>query len=370
MAVIRPRDLLTDDLLKRLGGNQIPGGTASDVAVLSGLSPVSGRLGLSSSETAAVLTRDIDRLRDVGYLNVALPPEFGGLGCTLRQAACGQRQLTYRSPLTALAVASHLYWTGAAADAYRLGDMSAKWILLEAARGALFSGGHGLPGADLQFADPQSRCVSSGESGYRFRSPGVLAGLTPGWDWMAVHAVTSPLGSSAAGSSAGGSSAGGSSSAGRPEAVLAFAGRGSRCTPSYRVCRVLPAGSPADVFTISAMGWGFSLISSIQYSFARSAFNEAVRRVSKSAPTGAAHPLDKWPVAEASLRLDTIKSRIADVTHVWLPHAGRAADPGGRELIKVLTMRHEVANGARRVLDLVAQISDAPADSAPATIAR
>jgi alkylation response protein AidB-like acyl-CoA dehydrogenase len=361
MAVIRPRDLLTGDLLKRLGGNQIPGGTASDIAVLSGLSPVSGRLGLSSSETAAVLTRDIDRLRDVGYLNVALPPEFGGLGCTLRQAACGQRQLTYRSPLTALAVASHLYWTGAAADAYRLGDMSAKWILLEAARGALFSGGHGLPGADLQFADPQSRCVSSGESGYRFRSPGVLAGLTPGWDWMAVHAVTSP---SAAGSSADGSSAG------RPEAVLAFAGRGSRCTPSYRVSRVLPAGSPADVFTISAMGWGFSLISSIQYSFARSAFNEAVRRVSRSAPTGVAHPLDKWPVAEASLRLDTIKSRIADVTHVWLPHAGRAADPGGRELIKVLTMRHEVANGARRVLDLVAQISDAPADSAPATIAR
>jgi len=58
------------------------------------------------------------------------------------------------------------------------------------------------------------------------------------------------------------------------------------------------------------------------------------------------------------------------VTHVWLPHAGRAADPGGRELIKVLTMRREVADGARRVLDLVAQISDTPADSAPATIAR
>jgi hypothetical protein len=384
MAAIRPRDLLTDDLLKRLGGNQIAGRTASDIAVISGLSPVSGRLGLSSSETAAVLTRDIDRLRDVGYLNVALPAEFGGLGCTLRQAACGQRQLTYRSPLTALAVASHLYWTGAAADAYRLGDMSAKWILLEAARGALFSGGHGLPGADLQFADPQSRCVSSGESGYRFRSPGILAGLTPGWDWMAVHAVTSPSGAPAAGSPVAGSSVTGSSvagssvtgssvtgsSAGRPEAVLAFAGRGSRCTPCYRVSRVLPAGSPADVFTISAMGWGFSLISSIQYSFARSAFNEAVRRVSRSAPGGAAHPLDKWPVAEASLRLDTIKSRIADVTHVWLPHAGRAADPGGRELIKVLTMRHEVADGARRVLDLVTQISDAPADSAPATIAR
>jgi alkylation response protein AidB-like acyl-CoA dehydrogenase len=352
MAAIRPRDLLTDDLLRRLGGHQVADVTASDIAMLSGLSPASGRAGHLSSETAAVLARDIARLRDGGYLNVALPAEFGGLGCSLRQAACGQRQLTYRSPLTALTVASHLCWTGAAADAYRSGDMSAKWILLEAARGALFAGGHGLPGADLQFADPQSRCVSSGESGYRFRTHGILSGLTPGWDWMAVHAITSP------------------SPVARPESVLAFAGRGSRCTPSYRVSRVLPTGSPADVFTISAMGWGFSLIASIQYSFARSAFNEAVRRVSRAAPAGVAHPLDRWPVAEASLRLDTVKSRIADVTHLWLPHAGRGADPGGRELIKVLTMRHEVADGARRVLELVAQISDTPADSAPATIAR
>ena len=362
MAAIRPRDLLTDDLLKRLGGHQVADVTASDIAMLSGLSPAPARAGHLSSETAAVLTRDIARLRDGGYLNVALPREFGGLGCTLRQAACGQRQLTYRSPLTALTVASHLCWTGAAADAYRSGDMSAKWILLEAARGALFAGGHGLPGADLQFADPQSRCVSSGESGYRFRTPGILTGLTPGWDWMAVHAITSSSPSSPARPAA--------SPAARPESVLAFAGRGSRCTPSYRVSRVLPTGSPADVFTISAMGWGFSLIASIQYSFARSAFNEAVRRVSRTAPAGVAHPLDRWPVAEASLRLDTVKSRIADVTHLWLPHAGRGADPGGRELIKVLTMRHEVADGARRVLDLVAQISDTPADSAPATIAR
>jgi hypothetical protein len=359
MASIRPRDLLTDDLLRRIGGHQVAGGaggTASDVAVLAGLSPSpssalpTGRAGLASAETAATLSRDIARLRDVGYLKVALPTEFGGMGCTLRQAACGQRQLTYRSPLTALAVSAHLYWTGAASDAYRCGDMSAKWILLEAARGALFAGGHGLPGSDLQFAAPQSRCAPSGESGYRFRTPGVLTGLTPGWDWTAVHAVTS-----------------GDT---RPEAVLAFAGRGSRCTPSYRISRVLPAGSPADVFTISAMGWGFSVLASIQYSFARSAFNEAVRRISRSAPAGTAHPLDRWPVAEASLRLDTMKGRIADVTHLWLPHEGRSADPGGRELIKVLTMRHEVADGARKVLDLVAQITDTPADSAPATVAR
>src|SRR3984885_9494562 len=158
MAAIRPRDLLTDGLLGRLGQ---PGGQAGDIAVLA----------------------------EAGYLNVALPPEFGGLGCTLRQAACGQRRLSRRAPLTALAVSAHLYWTGAAADAYRAGDDSARWILLEVARGALFAAGHGAAGGDLRFADPRSRCEPAGESGYRFRDTTVLSSVTPAWDWVAVHAV-------------------------------------------------------------------------------------------------------------------------------------------------------------------------------------
>jgi phosphoglycerate dehydrogenase-like enzyme len=343
MAGIRPRDLLTGDLLERLAGHQVAMGVDARAA---GLSPsVSRAPGLGSGDIGAILSRDIAKLRDVGYLKVALPQEFGGLGCTLRQAACGQRHLTYRSPLTALAVSAHLYWTGAAADAYRAGDTSVKWILLEAARGALFGGGHGLPGADLQFSAPQSRCTVTGESGYRFRNPSVLAGLTPGWDWVAVHAVTE---------------------AARPKAVLSFAGRGSRCTPTYRVARVLPPGTPDDIFTTSALGWGFSVIASVQYAIARSAFNNAVRAVSLHAMQSAtAHPLDRWAVAEASLRLDAIKARIADVTHPW---QGEGFD--GQEFVRLFGMRHEVADGARRVLDLVAQITDTPADSAPAAVAR
>ena len=125
MAAIRPRDLLSDGLLARLGGTSLAGRT------------------VAGDDTAAILGRDIGKLGTVGYLKVALPPEFGGLGCTLRQAACGQRRLARHAPLTALAVSAHLYWTGAAADAYRAGDDSARWILLEAARGALFAAGHG-----------------------------------------------------------------------------------------------------------------------------------------------------------------------------------------------------------------------------------
>jgi len=354
MAEIRPRDLLPDGLLERLGGtareaaapagaNGLQGGPAG-TAGAAGLP--GGSAGAPGADVAAILTRDIAKLGDAGYLRSALPAEFGGLGCTLRQAACGQRRLARHAPLTALAVSAHLYWTGAAADAYRAGDNSVRWILLEAARGALFGAGHGMPGGDLRFADPQSRCEPTGESGYRFRHPAVLSSLTPAWDWVAVHAVTGAT---------------------RPDAVLAFAGRGSRCTPAFRVARVQGAGTPGDVFTTSAIGWGHAILASVQYSDTRRAFNEAVEAVSQrlvTGGTGGGHPLDQWPVAEAGLRVDTMKSKIAEITHPWPRVPGQQPDPGGQRLIGIFTMRHEVADGARRVFGLTAQIADAQAVAA------
>src|ERR1700757_2877319 len=139
MAAIRPRDLLTESLLERLGG------TRAETA------PGAG-------DVAATLHRDIGKLGDAGYLKVALPPEFGGLGCTLRQAACGQRRLARHAPLTALAVSAHLYWTGAAADAYRAGDDSARWILLEAARGGRFAAGPAPAGGGGRGGGAPGRC--------------------------------------------------------------------------------------------------------------------------------------------------------------------------------------------------------------------
>jgi len=327
MAAIRPRDLLTDSLLERLGGTA-PGVDLAPAVV-----------GDHDPSARAILSRDIAKLADAGYLNVALPPEFGGLGCTLRQAACGQRRLARHAPRTALAVSAHLYWTGAAADAYRAGDDSVRWILLEAARGALFASGHGTAGGDLQFADPKSRCEPAGESGYRFRDSAVLSSLTPAsaWDWVAVHAVHTR------------------------EAVLAFAGRGSRCTPAFRVARVQPAGTPADVFTTSAVGWGHSVLASVQYSDARRAFNAAVAAAAEAnrdpGPTAAGgHPLDTWPVAEAGLRLDAMKAKIAEITHPWPLVPEPAPDLGGQRLIGIYTMRHEVADGAP-VLDRALALS-------------
>ncbi len=324
MASIRPRDLLTDDLLGRLSG------TSADTG------------------TPAALRRDIVRLADAGYLDVALPPEFGGLGCTLRQAACGQRRLARTAPLTALAVSAHLYWTGAAADAYRAGDDSVRWILLEASRGALFAAGHGgTSGGDLRFADPNSRCEPTGESGYRFRDPGVLDSTTPAWDWIAVHGIHPGTP--------------------HPDAVLAFAGRGSRCTPAFRIARVQPVGAPVDIFLTSAIAWGHSILASVQYSDARRAFNAvlAATVVAATPAPGAGHPLDRWQVAEAGLRLDAMKAKIAEITHPWPLIPEQAPDLGGQRLISIYAMRHEVAEGAARVHELLAELGAGSAVAAP-----
>jgi hypothetical protein len=367
MTQIRPRDLLTDSLLARLGGTS-PYASAFAGQVLAGTGPALPGAGSATStisgtsgtgpDVAAVMRRDIAKLDDVGYLKVALPPEFGGLGCTLRQAACGQRRLARHAPLTALAVSAHLYWTGAAADAYRAGDDSVRWILLEAARGALFAAGHGATsaGGDLRLADPQSRCDPAGESGYRFRSPAVLSSLTPTWDWVAVHAIHPATGNG--------------TERPRPDAVLAFAGRGSRCTPAFRVARVAPAGAPPDIFTASAIGWGHSILASVQYSDARRAFNAAMAAAtagfsgSPADSRSGGHPLDRWPVAEAGLRLDAMKERIADITHPWPLVKDATPDLGGQKLIGIYAMRHEVADGAAKVHDLLAQIAAAPAVAA------
>ena len=349
MAAIRPRDLLSDALLSELGRQ-------------------------------GALAADIGRLADVGYLIVALPEAQGGLDCTLRQAACGQRRLARHAPGTALAVSAHLYWTGAAADAYRAGDDSVRWLLAEAARGALVAGGHGAAGSDLKFADPKSRCEPDGSGGFLFRDPGALSTTTPSWDWIAVHAVHTGA---------------------RPRSVIGFAGRGTRCAPAFRAARVCAAGTPGDVFTTSALTWGHAILASVQYSDARRAFNDAITACADAAtpaafaapPNGAAGPggpadgpaepegpvvpgqgtpgglpRTAWPLADAGARLDAMKANIAEITHPWALVQEPAPDLGGQHLISLYAMRARITEGAASVHALVEQLTGTKPHALPLVV--
>jgi hypothetical protein len=217
----------------------------------------------------------------------------------------------------------------------------------------------------------------------------VLSTKTPAWDWIAVHAVHAV------------------GQAGQPQSVIAFAGRGTRCTPGFRVARVSAAGTPAEVFTTSALTWGHSILASVQYSDARRAFNDAITACAEAAtpaafaglagpaapasaagaagaadaadeadeaPAGSAgrppgrppgRPAGRWPVAEAGTLLDEMKAKIAEITHPWQLVQAPTPDLGGQHLISLYAMRHEVAEGSATVHALVRQLTGTATPARP-----
>jgi alkylation response protein AidB-like acyl-CoA dehydrogenase len=106
-------------------------------------------------------SEDFDELRQAGYLRLAVPAELGGGGLSLAGVAEQQRRLGYHAPATALAINMHLYWTGNAADLWRAGDTSQRWLLEAAMAGEVFAAGHA---EKLLFTTKAERV----EGGYRF----------------------------------------------------------------------------------------------------------------------------------------------------------------------------------------------------------
>ena len=92
---------------------------------------------------------DFNELKAAGYLRMALPKDFGGLGLNVAEVGRETRKLAMFAPATALALNMHNYWVGDAADMWRSGDKSCQWILEEAAAGEVFAAGHAEHGNDI-----------------------------------------------------------------------------------------------------------------------------------------------------------------------------------------------------------------------------
>ena len=114
-------------------------------------------------------------------------------------------------------------------------------------------------------------------------------------------------------------------------------------------------GSPEALAAAEA-----AILASVVYSHARRVFNDALIAIDRrhDAASGV-HPLDQWPVAEAGLRLDSMKASIAEITHPWPLVPEQGPDLGGQRLIKLYTMRHQVTDGAAHVHRLIKAMSSA-----------
>src|SRR6478609_8242380 len=131
---------------------------------------------------------DFDELKAAGYLRMAIPQEFGGLGWSLVEVGRETRRLAQYAPATALALNMHNYWVGDAADAWRSGDKSVEWILREAAAGEIFAAGHAEHGNDIPGLLSTTKAERV-EGGYRFTGRKAFGSLSPVWTFLGMHGM-------------------------------------------------------------------------------------------------------------------------------------------------------------------------------------
>ena len=311
-------------------------------------------------------SEDFEELRQSGYLKIAIPKDLGGLGMGVAEVCQLQRRLAYRAPATALATNMHLYWTGVAADLYRAGDKSLKWLLEEAASGEVFAAGHGEAGNDLPVLLSSARAERT-EGGYRFYGHKIFGSLTPVWTRLGLHAMDA-------------------SDPANPKIVHAFMPRdtkgyrivetwdtlGMRATrsddtvlegafvPDKYIGRVVPAGfAGADAFVLGIFAWANLSFASIYVGLAERARDLAVAGVKAKTSLGleghtmAHHPEVQHAMAQASLELEAMAPHVERIAQDW----SNGVDHGGLWPAKLVATKYHCVEGAKRVVDLAMDVS-------------
>jgi alkylation response protein AidB-like acyl-CoA dehydrogenase len=310
-------------------------------------------------------SEDFAELREAGYLKMTIPKEMGGLGYTLAEVCREQRRLAYRSPSTALATNMHLYWTGLAADLYRMGDVSLQWLLEDAAKDEVFAAGHGEAGNDLPIVYSSAKAERV-HGGYRFWGHKIFGSLTPVWTRLGLHAMET-------------------SDPQCPKVIHAFMPRdvsgyhikenwdvlGMRATrsddtvlegvfvPDKYIGRVLPADfAGADMFVVSMFAWALVNFANIYASCAQRGFDIAVASAQKKTSvamggrTMAHNPMAQHTVAEMALLLEGLWPHLDRIADDW----STGVNHGGLWPSKIVAAKYHAVESAKRVLNLALDI--------------
>jgi alkylation response protein AidB-like acyl-CoA dehydrogenase len=308
---------------------------------------------------------DFDQLKAAGYLRMAIPKEFGGLGLTLVEAGRETRRLAIHAPATALCINMHHYWVGTAADLWRSGDKSLEWILREAAAGEVFAAGHAESGNETSLFSSTTKAERV-PGGYKFTGRKSFGSLTPVWTRLGLHGMDA-------------------SDPANPRIVHGFLDRstsgvtiketwdvmGMRATrsddtilegafiPDSRIARVCPAGlAGADSFVLSVFAWALGGFSNVYYGLAQRMIELAVEHVKGQSSLGltrsrAYHPEVQHGVADLVVELEAIGALVESVTGDW----SRGVDHGGAWPIKLVAMKYRSVEGAWRIADTALEVS-------------
>lgn len=301
---------------------------------------------------------DFDELKAAGYLKMAIPREFGGLGMNLVEVGRETRTLAQYAPATALALNMHNYWVGDAADAWRGGDKSLEWILREAAGGEVFAAGHAEHGNDI----PGLLSTTTAErvnGGYKFTGRKAFGSLTPVWTRMGLHGMDA-------------------SDPKAPKIVHAFMPRdtkgftiketwdvlGMRATrsddtvldgvviPDKYIARMVPVGAAGvDNFVLGFFTWALVGFGNIYYGLSlriREVLIEQLKTKSSIALTRPMiyHPEVQHGMAEISMDIEAMGPHVEAIALDWAE--GRA---GPDWFLRLVAMKHRVVESAFRIAD-------------------
>jgi len=307
---------------------------------------------------------DFDELRAAGYLRMAIPREFGGLGMNIAQVGRETRTLAMYAPATALALNMHNYWVGDAADAWRSGDKSLQWILEEAAAGEVFAAGHAEHGNDIPGLQSTTKAEKV-SGGYKFTGRKSFGSLTPVWTRLGLHGMdtSDPAG---------------------PRIVHGFMPRdstgfsikdtwdvlGMRATrsddtvlegafiPDKYIARIVPAGAAgADNFVVGFFTWALVGFGNVYYGLAlrmREVLIEQLKTKTSIALTRPMiyHPEVQHGIAEISMDIEAMGPHVDAVATAWAE-----GQVGPDWLVRLMSMKHKGVEAAFRVADRALDLS-------------
>ena len=307
---------------------------------------------------------DFDELKAAGYLLMAVPKEFGGLGMTLAQVARETRQLALYAPATALCINMHNYWVGDAADLWRSGDTSCEWILRDAAAGEVFAAGHAEHGNDIPGLLSTTKAERV-DGGYKFTGRKAFGSLTPVWTRLGGHAMDT-------------------SDPAAPKIVHFFMPRetkgytiketwdvlGMRATrsddtvlegafvPDKYISRVVPAGAAGvDMFVIGFFTWALVNFANIYYAIGLRTREVLIEQLKTKTSIALSRPMTYHPevqhgIAEITMDLEAMGPHVEAVATDW--SEGRI---GPDWFLRIVACKHKTVAAAFRIVDRALDLS-------------
>ena len=308
---------------------------------------------------------DFEDLRQAGYLKMAVPKEFGGLGLSFSDCMRETRRLAYWAPATALGTNMHTYWVGVANTLHGAGDKSCDWMLEAAGKGEVFAAGHAEAGNDLPVLLSNTKAEKV-EGGWRFTGRKSFGSLSPVWTLFGLHGIDA-------------------SDPKAPKIVHGFLSRnekgyrieptwdvlGMRATrsddtllegafvPDAHVARINPPGAAGlDLFVLSIFAWALVGFANVYYGLGRRVYDLTIDSLGKRRALGVPggmshHPEMQHGIAEMAMELEALEPLIEKTADDW----SNGVNHGAQWPKKIVTTKHRTTDGVWRLVDTAMELS-------------